>query len=244
MLRGALGPPVIGAVHRELADRVAFELGSRRLARIPLAAAFARALLELDHQDAGRRIAAPARGTGLPSGVPSIQRCACSHGCGSSSSGTTIETVPRRARKATPSQRQPRHSGNARAGQRDSIANMAKSVRGTSSGAVHRLNVAAGVGFIESVLRLIHAATEDDELTARQFRVLGHCVFGAGIDETPGYARGPSAAEPGDAAFIVRGGRRLAAARRSSSRRTGTPPGSSASTRCSSAGVRMRKRTA
>jgi hypothetical protein len=123
--------------------------------------------------------------------VPSIQRCACSHGCGSSSSsGTTIETVPRRARKATPRQRQPRRSGNARAGQRDSIASMAKSVRGTSSVAVHRLNVAAGVGFIESVLRLIHAATEDDELTARQFRVLGHCVFGAGIDETAGYARG------------------------------------------------------
>src|SRR5438045_4561324 len=39
--------------------------------------------------------------------------------------------------------------------------------------AVHRLNMPSGVRFIESVLRLIHASTGDDELTARRFRVLG-----------------------------------------------------------------------
>jgi AcrR family transcriptional regulator len=78
--------------------------------------------------------------------------------------------------------------------------------------AVHRLDMPAGVRFIESVLRLIHSATGDDELTARQFRVLGDYIVGAGIDETAGYARGPSAAEPVDAAFIARECPRLAAA--------------------------------
>jgi AcrR family transcriptional regulator len=70
--------------------------------------------------------------------------------------------------------------------------------------AVHRLNMPAGVRFIESILRLIYALLEDDELTARHFRAMGYYLTGACLDETAGYARGPSAAEPADAAFIAR----------------------------------------
>jgi AcrR family transcriptional regulator len=78
--------------------------------------------------------------------------------------------------------------------------------------ALHRLNTPSGVRFIESVLRLIHASTGDDELTARQFRAMGYYLIGACLEETAGYARGPSAAEPVDEAFIARECPRLAAA--------------------------------
>jgi hypothetical protein len=62
------------------------------------------------------------------------------------------------------------------------------------------------------VLRLIHASTGDDELTARHFRAIGYYLVGACLDETAGYARGPSAAEPVDDAFIARECPRLVAA--------------------------------
>jgi AcrR family transcriptional regulator len=78
--------------------------------------------------------------------------------------------------------------------------------------AVHRLNTPAGVRFIESILRLIHALVEDDELAARHFRAVGYYLVGACLDETAGYARGPSAAEPVDMAFIARECPRLTAA--------------------------------
>jgi AcrR family transcriptional regulator len=78
--------------------------------------------------------------------------------------------------------------------------------------AVHRLNMPAGVRFIESILRLIHAQTGDDELTARHFRAMGYYLTGACLEETSGYARGPSAAEPVDDAFIARECPRLMAA--------------------------------
>jgi len=78
--------------------------------------------------------------------------------------------------------------------------------------AVHRLNTPSGVRFIESVLRLVHASTGDDELTARHFRAMGYYLVGACLEETAGYARGPSAAEPVDDAFIARECPRLVAA--------------------------------
>jgi len=65
---------------------------------------------------------------------------------------------------------------------------------------------------IESVLRLVHASTGDDELTARHFRAMGYYLVGACLEETAGYARGPSAAEPVDDAFIARECPRLVAA--------------------------------
>lgn len=79
--------------------------------------------------------------------------------------------------------------------------------------AVHRLNMPAGVRFIESVLALLEVVTDGDiERSARAFRTLGYYLAGAGLDETSGYARGPSAAEPVSGEFIERECPRLAAA--------------------------------
>ena len=80
--------------------------------------------------------------------------------------------------------------------------------------AVHRLNTPTGVGFIEAVLALVHAAVPDDQLAAQYFRVLSYYVTGAGLDETAGYAKGPSAAEPVTDAYIEAHSPRLAAAAR------------------------------
>jgi AcrR family transcriptional regulator len=70
--------------------------------------------------------------------------------------------------------------------------------------AVHRLNTEAGVRVIEKLLRIAKEATGDDELAARYFRTLGYYLMGAGLDETSGYAKGPSAAEPVSDEFIER----------------------------------------
>ena len=70
--------------------------------------------------------------------------------------------------------------------------------------AVHRLNTETGVRLIERVLRIAREATGDDELAARHFRTLGYYIMGAGLDETAGYAKGPSAAEPVSDEFIAR----------------------------------------
>jgi AcrR family transcriptional regulator len=70
--------------------------------------------------------------------------------------------------------------------------------------AVHRLNTPAGVRFIESIVALIDAVNGGDaERTARQFRAVGYYLVGAGLEETAGYAQGPSAAEPVSEAYIA-----------------------------------------
>ncbi len=80
--------------------------------------------------------------------------------------------------------------------------------------AVHRLNTPTGVRFIERMLALVQAVVPDAEMAARHFRTLGYFLTGACLDETAGYAKGPSAAEPVDEAFIARECPRLAAAAR------------------------------
>ena len=80
--------------------------------------------------------------------------------------------------------------------------------------AVHRLNTPTGVRFIERMLALVQAVLPDPELSARHFRTLGYYLVGAGLDETAGYAMGPSAAEPVSDDFIVRECPRLVAAAR------------------------------
>jgi AcrR family transcriptional regulator len=69
---------------------------------------------------------------------------------------------------------------------------------------VHRLNTPTGVRFIERVLAIAREITGDDETAARAFRTLGYYLLGAALDETMGYAKGPSAAEPVDGEFIAR----------------------------------------
>jgi hypothetical protein len=44
----------------------------------------------------------------------------------------------------------------------------------------------------------------DEETAARAFRTLGYYLMGAALDETMGYSKGPSAAQPVDGAFIAR----------------------------------------
>ena len=62
--------------------------------------------------------------------------------------------------------------------------------------ALHRLNMPAGVAFIERMLGHFRAAVPDDRLAAQTFRLFGYYLVGAALDETAGYAVGPSAAEP------------------------------------------------
>ena len=70
--------------------------------------------------------------------------------------------------------------------------------------AVHRLNTPTGVRFIERLLGLVRDATGDDDSAARYFRAIGYFLMGTGLDETSGYAKGPSAAEPASDEFIAR----------------------------------------
>ena len=78
--------------------------------------------------------------------------------------------------------------------------------------ALHRLNMPAGVAFIERMLRHFRAVLPDDRLAAQAFRIFGYYVIGAALDETAGYAAGPSAAEPVSDDFIARECPRLVAA--------------------------------
>jgi hypothetical protein len=69
--------------------------------------------------------------------------------------------------------------------------------------AVHRLNTPTGVRLIETSLGLISDVLPDAELTARHFRAVGYYITGAALDETSGYARGPSAADPVSEAYVA-----------------------------------------
>lgn len=80
--------------------------------------------------------------------------------------------------------------------------------------ALHRLNTETGVRFIEGVLAIVQAVVPDEEKAARHFRTIGYYLMGAGLDETAGYAKGPSAAVPVDGATIARLCPRLAASAR------------------------------
>jgi AcrR family transcriptional regulator len=80
--------------------------------------------------------------------------------------------------------------------------------------ALHRLNMPAGVAFIERMLVHFHAVVPDDRLAAQAFRIFGYYVIGAALDETSGYAEGPSAALPVADEQIGHACPRLAAAAR------------------------------
>ncbi|MBS7806833.1 TetR/AcrR family transcriptional regulator [Variovorax sp. PCZ-1] len=62
--------------------------------------------------------------------------------------------------------------------------------------ALHRWNSASGIKFLAEVLDCFHAAGLKPEEAARGFRVLGYYLLGATLEETSGYAQGPSAMEP------------------------------------------------
>jgi hypothetical protein len=58
------------------------------------------------------------------------------------------------------------------------------------------MNTPTGLGYLDRMAALFLEDGASPELAARQFRALGYYVAGALIDETSGYAKGPTAAEP------------------------------------------------
>jgi hypothetical protein len=61
---------------------------------------------------------------------------------------------------------------------------------------LHRMNTRGGLAWLERVVRIFVDAGFDVETAARAFRSVGYYLMGAVLDETAGYAKGPSAAEP------------------------------------------------
>jgi hypothetical protein len=58
------------------------------------------------------------------------------------------------------------------------------------------MNPRGGLAWIERVVWIFVDAGFDVETAARGFRSVGYYLMGAVLDETAGYAKGPSAAEP------------------------------------------------
>ncbi len=59
-----------------------------------------------------------------------------------------------------------------------------------------RLNNAAGMAWLDAVLRVFEATGLPPDRRAFHFRALGYYLGGAGLDEALGYARGPSSVAP------------------------------------------------
>ena len=62
--------------------------------------------------------------------------------------------------------------------------------------ALHRWNSQTGTAFLDEMLACFYDAGLTPELSARGFRLLGYYVLGATLDESSGYAQGPSSLEP------------------------------------------------
>jgi|AraplaMF_Col_mMF_1032025.scaffolds.fasta_scaffold00042_30 AcrR family transcriptional regulator len=77
--------------------------------------------------------------------------------------------------------------------------------------AVHRLNTTVGVRKLDEIIGLFRDGGFDDATAARLFREVGYYLTGAALDETAGYAQGPSAAEPVTDAEVARDCPNLAA---------------------------------
>jgi len=60
---------------------------------------------------------------------------------------------------------------------------------------VHRMNTRTTLAWLESMVRIIGDAGFDAAEGARAFRVVGYFLMGTILDESSGYAGGPSAAE-------------------------------------------------
>jgi len=70
--------------------------------------------------------------------------------------------------------------------------------------AVHRMNTPGGIRWIGDILDNVFELGGDAETTARIFRAVGYYLTGASLDETSGYAKGPSAAVPVPDEVVVR----------------------------------------
>ncbi len=70
--------------------------------------------------------------------------------------------------------------------------------------ALHRLNTPTGLRWLNRTLEAFGSAGLGQEETARLFRIFGYYIVGAALDETSGYAKGPSAREPVPDAIVMR----------------------------------------
>ena len=70
--------------------------------------------------------------------------------------------------------------------------------------ALHRTDTDVGIRFLHSILDILFAAGLDAETSARLFRAFGYYLTGAALDETGGYAKGPSAENPVPDEVILR----------------------------------------
>ena len=71
--------------------------------------------------------------------------------------------------------------------------------------AIHRLNTPGGLGLLDWMLGIWFDAGFEPEMAARLFRLTGYYVTGGLLDETSGYAKGPSAVDPpGDDEIVNR----------------------------------------
>jgi AcrR family transcriptional regulator len=61
---------------------------------------------------------------------------------------------------------------------------------------IHRMNTPTALAFLNGILGVFREGGFDDETRARLFRSLSYYLMGALLDETAGYAKGPSAAVP------------------------------------------------
>lgn len=80
--------------------------------------------------------------------------------------------------------------------------------------ALHRLNTPTALRWLDGALTAFKEAGLDDETAARLFRAFGYYLTGAVLDETSGYARGPSAVTPPSNEVIARDFPAVAAAGR------------------------------
>ena len=70
--------------------------------------------------------------------------------------------------------------------------------------ALHRLNTEGGLKMLNTLLAIYFDAGFDTEGAARHFRLTSYYVIGGILDETSGYARGPSAVNPPSNEVVVR----------------------------------------
>jgi AcrR family transcriptional regulator len=70
--------------------------------------------------------------------------------------------------------------------------------------ALHRLNTEGGLKMLNALLAIYFDAGFDTEGAARHFRLTSYYVIGGILDETSGYAKGPSAVNPPSNEVVAR----------------------------------------
>lgn len=70
--------------------------------------------------------------------------------------------------------------------------------------ALHRMNTPGGLAWLDGALQAFRDAGLGDRDAAQFFRAFGAFIIGAALDETSGYAEGPSAVNPPDGPTLAR----------------------------------------